>query len=256
MRQLLIGVFVLFALVSCINLGNDKDNLEGKIILNNNTTDSIGRISLAVLSDSGFVVEPFKYKITKVFHKEFNKHVIPIKVCASFTKDGFGNVDSLIVTFREKTHKIYVPENDFFLNQTNDILSLSYNIRLDDYNFDNYPDIAIYNTNSGLKNIMENIYIYNPEENGYFRNVILSKSSNCSIDTTNQTISTFGQGGMASMIYGSTTYIWEDDNLIAIKNINQDYIDSLDVFVKKTRRLVEETWTLSIDTLTEEQARY
>ncbi len=254
MRHILTFIVILFTLASCNEIGN-KTNLLEENITSNSSEDSIGGISLKTLRDSGLIVEPYIYKITKTIEKEFDEFVIPIKICASFAKDEFGRVDSLIVTYNEKKHFIYLSADDLFMSQPNLMLSMKNFIKLDDYNFDNHPDIAVYSTQSGMKNVMENIYIYDNQKNRYFFNKILSNISNCSIDKENKTISTFGQGGMASMIYGSIIYKWENDKLVEIKNVNQDYIDSLNVFVKKTRVLVDAIWTTKIDTLTEDQAR-
>lgn len=126
-------------------------------------------------------------------------------------------------------------------------------INLKDYNFDGAPDISIYGTQSGMKNIIVTIYIYDREMDGYYKNEILSQSSNCEIDSANKTISTFGQGGMASMIFNSETYIWDNDNLIMVKSIRQNYNDEIDLFVRITRNLINQGWITQVDTLSENQ---
>ncbi|MEQ8423693.1 MAG: hypothetical protein RIA63_03220, partial [Cyclobacteriaceae bacterium] len=99
----------------------------------------------------------------------------------------------------------------------------------------------------------ENIFIYDETKKRYFRNNILSQSSNCLIDSVSKTISTFGQGGMASMIYNSETYTWEENKLKLIKSIQQDYNDKLNRFIRETKTLSDLTWTTQVDTLTEAQ---
>src|SRR5690554_4110929 len=136
MRHILTFIVILFTLASCNEIGN-KTNLLEENITSNSSEDSIGEISLKTLRDSGLIVEPYIYKITKTIEKEFDEFVIPIKICASFAKDEFGRVDSLIVTYNEKKHFIYLSADDLFMSQPNLMLSMKNFIKLDDYNFDN-----------------------------------------------------------------------------------------------------------------------
>jgi len=212
--------------------------------------------NLNPLIDSGFVVEPVIYKVSTQIEKEFQSFIIPIKICASIRNDGYGVVDSLMIFFENKQHKMYVGENCYEIYRPDLLFSVEHYIKLKDYNFDNKPDVAIYNNvQSGNKNYVEKIYIFDKKKNTFLRNRILSESANCYIDTINKTISTFWEGGMASMIYGSSTYIWVNDELTEIKYVHQDYIDSLKVFKRTTKELIDNIWVSKVDTLTEDKAR-
>jgi len=248
MKKCLIGILIFFAIYSCdktekVSTQNEQTNLN----------ESIGQFSLKSLIDTGLTVEPYKYKVSKQFTKKFKNNEIPIKVCANFKRDGYGFVDSLMVEFNGKFHKIFIGENEYFMLDPVRMFTIESDIKLLDYNFDNLPDLAVYSTQSGMKNIMENVYIFNKGKNKYFKNRILSASSNCKIDSVNETISTFGQGGMASMIYGAETFKWENDKLKLIKSETQNYIDNINLFVRETKELVDTNWVVKVDTLSEEK---
>ena len=209
--------------------------------------------NLNSLIDSGFVVEPIVYKVSKQIEKKFQNQIIPIKICASIRSDDYGidgEVDSLMVFFENKQHKIFVGRDCFILFEPNQLLSVENHIRLEDYNFDNKPDVAIYNNvGSGTNNAFENIYIFDADKNRFSLNRILSESANSYPDTIDKTISTFLGYGMASMIHVEITYIWKDKELVAVKSVEQDYVKSLNVFVRTEKELKDNIWITKIDTV-------
>ena len=255
MKYLMITITFSILLFSCkTSVISEKKSNETKSV---DLTANDFIKNLSSLTDSGFIVEPVIYKVSKQIEKKFQNHTIPIKICATFQNDRYGVVDSLIIFFENKQHNIYIGSDYSYLSIPNHILSVEGYIEVNDYNFDNKPDIAFYNnTGSGTKNSMKNIYIFDKMKKTFFLNRILSETANCCVDTTNKTISTFWQYGMASRLYGSSTYIWENDKLTEVKNVNQSYIDSLNVFVRTTRELIDNTWILKVDTLTEDDVEW
>ncbi|WP_439185858.1 XAC2610-related protein [Carboxylicivirga taeanensis] len=254
MRQILLIVFIFTVFNSCNEQKKELKETIGQSLI---VKDSIGTFSVLSLLDSGLIVNANTYKIEKSINRKFGRLEIPIKVCATFESKGYGNVDSLMLNYNGKTHKIFVKE--LFMSSPNGMVVLDEIkdnlIRFEDYNFDNKPDLAVYNSASGMKNILEDKYIYSKESGQFVYNKILSNHSNCQPDSVNKTIYTLGQGGMASMIYGSATYKWEDVKLVKIKTVKQDYIDSLDIFVREIKELVDTTWIMTVDTLTEQNAK-
>ena len=218
----------------------------------------LGNTPIKSLIDKGISVEPSHYKVTFNTYRKFKSDSILLRVASSLDQNGHGNIDSLFFNYGNNSYKFKYLNYSFFSPKT--LIAIQenkgVNIRFSDFNFDNHPDLAVFNSEgSGVKNIMEDIYIYYPSKKRYYRNKILSENSNISIDTINQTLSTFGQGGMASMIYGSVTYKWENDELSSVRSVNQNYNDSLNLFIRQIDALKDSVWITTIDTLTEDQAR-
>jgi len=254
MKKLVVFFVFFTVLLSCSFNNNPNDKPVGS---DNSELDkdTIGNYTLSALRDTGFIIKTSKYKLVLKIIRKYREIEIPINVCATFESNGSGQIDSL--TFYYKGNFQNVRPRDYFVWSPDNLLVFmkeNNQVRFTDYNFDNEPDIAIYNMASGVKNVMEDIYIYSDKYKRFLFNKILSNNSNCYADSVKKTISTFGQGGMASLIFGSTTYKWDDAKLQAIESVSQDFIDSLEVFVRKTSKLADSTWVTSIDTLTEEQA--
>jgi len=252
----LVQVLLIFAiLISCTTIENGKDKLSSNKIESLIAKDTIANLSIGSLVDSGLIVSVNKYKIVCNFYRNFKELEIPIRVCATFEASGFGNIDSFIVNYDGVIHNLKT--SDYFIQSPREIIAIknsrNFGIRIIDFNFDNQPDIAIYNSASGMKNIAEDIYIYGKTKKRFIYNQILSESSNCTVDTIRNLIETFGQGGMASMIYNSETYTWEEEKLKKIREVRQDYNDELKRFIKVTKDLVDNNWVTSTDTLTEER---
>jgi hypothetical protein len=273
--NILFSILIIIGFYSCTERSNNQSKLDTRITRidssdfsrkQSQSTSSyltrqdstLGEITIKSFERKGFKIEPSIYKVVFNTFRKFRNDSIQFRILASIDKDGEGQLDSLVFEFAGKKHELKNLNYFFFSPST--LSSIKDNkgvgIRLEDFNFDNFPDIAIYNPEmSGTKNLVEDIYIFNQKKQRFFRNKTLSENSNISVDTVNQTLSTFGQGGMASMIFGSITYKWQNSKLEEIKKVKQDYIDSLNLFVRKTRKLQDTSWIIAIDTLTEERAR-
>ncbi|MBZ0244862.1 MAG: hypothetical protein K8H85_02845 [Cyclobacteriaceae bacterium] len=220
------------------------------------TLDSILNLPVQALIDSGITVSPSIYRVNFHTQRKFKGEWILLAIDATVESNGSGKVDVIKFTYKNKQHELRYLNFIFFGPQV--LYSIKSNrgitIRLDDFNFDGHPDVAVYNSEaSGMKNIAEDIYIFNVDKNAYFRNKILSESSNVYADSVSKTVSTFGQGGMASQIYGSSFYKWKEGKLEIFKSQTQDYNSSLNRFIRETKELVNGKWVISIDTLRDEE---
>ena len=153
MRRGTIGLSLSIVFLSCNNKASD--NLKNH--------DSIGQFSLDSLKTSGLLVEPFKYKVCKIVNKSFRGSYTQIKVCANLEKDGYGSIDSLMISVNNSRQKLLIGKDDFFIDNPKALFNIESSIKLVDFNFDNEPDISIYNTQSGMKNIIENIFIFDKQ---------------------------------------------------------------------------------------------
>lgn len=190
MERLLI-LIIIFSILSC-EYNHDK-------LYSNNILQDKTEINDQPISASDTIMPQF---IESTIKRIFDNDTIPIKVYSSFNEKGFGEIDSIKFVFENKAHLLQ-PE-DYILSSANSLQELhkidDYHIRFEDYNFDGYPDLVIYNSSSGVKNVYEDKYLYNKTEKRFIYNQLLSSESNLSIDTVHQTLSSLEQGGMASMI--------------------------------------------------------
>jgi hypothetical protein len=212
----------------------------------------IGNFLIPSLIDSGLVIKPYDYIVETIIERRFRNYSIPIKVCAKYNKNGFGSIDSLKFNFENKIHRINIyhyttlsPLDLVKLKNTPD-----YRISFVDYNFDNYPDIVIYNSESGNNNYVEDKYIYDKNKQKFIYNKTLSEGANFSTDSINKIIHSFWGYGIGN--YSSNTYKWKDDELLVTETESQYLIDSLHLFVKRVNKLVDGKWIMKIDTLTNE----
>jgi hypothetical protein len=218
--------------------------------------DSIGNLPVQVLLDSGFTVTPSTYKVSFSTKRKFTGQWVLLAIDVTIDSEGQSKVDAVRFTYKNKLHELKYLNFNFFQPEVLYSIKSGWGItiRLEDFNFDGHPDIAVYNSEaSGMKNIAEDIYIFNPDKNTYFRNKILSESANVYADSVKKTVSTFGQGGMASQIYGSSFYKWKEGKFDIIKWEKQDYNITLKRFIRETRELVNGEWVISIDTLSDDQ---
>ena len=223
------------------------------------TSDSLGKFSVQGLLDSGFSITPSEYQIDFVAQEKYQDDTIVVSVYARSDRRGWGEVDSISFVYKEESYTLEYVNLTFYSPAS--LLGIKENkgvaMRFDDFNFDGHPDVAVFNNEaSGVKNLVEDIYLFNSIRKRYFRNKLLSETANVSANTAQKTLSTFAQGGMASKIYGSTTYVWEGDSLVSTMDINQHYDDSLEMFIKITQKKVNNTWVTTTDTLTDSEATW
>lgn len=118
-----------------------------------------------------------------------------------------------------------------------------------DYNFDNYPDFSIYNRNeSGVHNVMREIFIYDPAKKEYVYHDKLSGMGNVYADKDMKIVRSFwSTGGVDRYIIDE--HEWYKGELKPIRREESDRIDSLGVVVVKTDSLRNGVWMSRTDTI-------
>lgn len=254
---------ILLFLMSCNESGrvnervtsesNQKAGFGNSLIdhdLGSSGKEMIGDMSVAYLRRAGLTIEPDIAKISAEFTRYFNGEAIQMKAVLFADDKGWGELDSLIFHYNNKEHHI---SSLHYLMNANTLISLkkesNQNIRFEDYNFDKYPDLVVYNSGSGTKNIVEDKYLYDPVDSLFKLHEGLSFPPNISFDTLTQTISTFVAGGHASRIYGADKYKWVGHNLTLIETRQQDYNESLNRYILEIKTLKDSVWEVKYDTL-------
>jgi len=245
----------------CSQKQQEKDTKNIEIATNTDTV-YIGKYSIQTLEEMGIVAKPATYSLHYVHNVEFNKELIPINVYASVNSlDGYGQFDSLVFFYKGNKHSISLASRELGLFYPISIMREDL-IMVDDFNFDGYMDIGIFNTEaSGVKNTTYEIYLYYPKEKRYYYARELSGMANLFIDKDRKILSMFWVGGRRSLIFGYSEYKWVKDDSKhlgekseLVYSVSQESLYPLDLFVRKTNTLINGVWKAQIDTLTEVQA--
>jgi len=253
-----LSVFMSIVLISCVQKTHQQNNdMQAMKITTDNETIRTGSFPIQTLEDSGIIVNPaaYSYSLQFVYNKEYNNEIIPIALYATFSdSDSLGKMDSLVFVYNHIKQCVWLIDRDLHLFHPLDIMKCD--IEISDYNFDNYLDIGIYNAEaSGVKNTLYEVFLYDPETKNYYYHKELSGMSCLFANKEKKTISTFEQGGMASMLFGFSEYKWEKDKLVPIYLVNQTYNESLGIFIRNTNTLQNNVWVTQIDSLMEDEAR-
>ena len=111
-------------------------------------------------------------------------------------------------------------------------------VSFDDYNFNGYLDVAVFNTiYSGSYNSAYEIFLYDPKKKNYTYHPALSEMLGAWVDAETKTIKTHSKGGHAGLIFYFAEYRWDKGNLMLIQSVTQDWSDELDKYVLVTRTL-------------------
>lgn len=117
-------------------------------------------------------------------------------------------------------------------------LSKSEFFSAEDINFDGYEDIRLMNWWGATGNTGYVYWLFDPQKSLFARNNDLSNLSNPMPHPETKTITTYGVGGMAGMIYGSRTYKFDDSGkLILIREEGQDWVENKKYFLKTISEL-------------------
>jgi hypothetical protein len=189
-----------------------------------------------------------EHLITYAQDEAFDNKIIPVILYATIdTTDNSGNIDSLVLTYDSIKHNINLECVDLYLIDPSWLEWADF-IRLDDFNFDNHPDVAIYDRGlSGNNNRIYQIFIYNPAKKQYLYHEGLSNMAEVSTNAETETILSFWASGAGRFEFSK--YKWNKGNLMLIYSSNQDYDDSLDIAIRKTDSLHSGAWVTRIDTL-------
>ena len=214
---------------------------------------TIGEHSITALEESGITVKPFIYSLQYTRYKEFNNEVIPITVHASFdVVNDFGQLDSLVFVYNQNRHRIWLGGRDLTFSCPRRIMFID--IILDDFNFDGYMDIGVFNAVvSGVRNTTYEVFLYYPEWGRFYYHRELSGMPNLFANQETETISFWWSGGIST--FASGEFKWENGDLLRIHSVSQKYDHELQLVIREIGTLYNGEWVTRTDLLTEEEAR-
>jgi len=129
----------------------------------------------------------------------------------------------------------------------------TYNIDVDDFNFDGFMDIAVF-AGTGNTTFWNNYFIYNPKAKRYEYHEKMSGIPNIFIDEKNKTLSMHTNDGYAGMMYTNNEYKWINGELTLIHKENQNYDTDNDIYIRTIGILQNNgAWEEKIQQFTEAQ---
>jgi uncharacterized protein (TIGR02145 family) len=194
-----------------------------------------------------------------VYKAKFNDETIPVTVyVADNTLNDNGEfsvpadylLHSLSFEYKQKKHRLQINGGvqEIFIYGPLDNVDWGHLVSLSDYNFDNYPDIAVLSSR-GTSNERHIIFLNNPETKEYEHHSELSDMINIWADSETKTIKTYNKSGHAGMLYSSSEYKWEKEALVEIHRESQDYDSDLDKYIHAVRMLQGGKWVQQTDTI-------
>ena len=180
----------------------------------------------------------------------FNNRKIPMIIFYTNHEDIYYITEKIIFYYDGVDHTLNIPDDWYpFYTIGQDS---SYNISVDDFNFDNYMDIAIF-AGAGVSNYMNNFFIYNPKTKSYEYNENISRLPNVLIEKETKTVTSHAKGGHAGMIYTYVEYKWIDGIFTQTHREIQEYDPGLDIYIRNTRTLQSGgAWSEQRETFKEE----
>jgi len=160
----------------------------------------------------------YDYTIDSIYERD-NKNISKLSnFCEDLKSMCMATFDNSKVTF--STPKIY---------------------NFDDYNFDGYNDIYIFNNEeAGANNRAQTIWLYNPKTEKYEKDLFLSKLNIWSVDNKNKTITSGWRTG--AQIYSTITYQLNKGKFIKIATEDSYRNDSNNTVIVRKRILIGNKW--------------
>jgi len=159
----------------------------------------------------------------------FKNQTIPMTVFYHYDDDGgYYFTEKITFDYNGDNHTLNIPGDWFPYNSIGE--DSTYNIAVDDFNFDGYMDIAVYN-GSGTSTFWNNYFIYNTVEKRYEYHKELSGLPNIFIDEETQTLRLHTNDGHAGLMYTSSDYKWINGDLTLIRKDKQDYDPDKDIYI-------------------------
>ncbi|MDR0502184.1 MAG: hypothetical protein LBH16_02565, partial [Treponema sp.] len=122
--------------------------------------------------DLSFLEEETPVQTSQIAHNvTFKNQIIPMTVFYHDDEDGYYFTEKITFDYSGNNHTLDIPEDWFPYNSIGE--DSTYNIAVDDFNFDGYMDIAIYN-GSGNTTFWYNYFIYDKKGKRYEYNEELS----------------------------------------------------------------------------------
>ncbi|MCL2186855.1 MAG: DUF1566 domain-containing protein [Treponema sp.] len=163
------------------------------------------------------------------YNVTFNDQIIPMTVFY-YTNDegGYYFTEKITFDYNDNNHTLDIPENWYPYNSIGE--DSTYNIAVDDFNFDGYMDIAIYN-GSGTTTFWYNYFIYDTKGKRYEYNEELSGLPNIFINEERQILKLHTNDGHAGLMYTSSDYKWINGKLTLMRKDKQDYDSDRDIYI-------------------------
>lgn len=257
LRKPLFTCLLLWGIFSC-NTKEGKAPTSSQIVRDSlpgvDTVADNAHTAFTDLDNGLFQVEPESYKVTFQTKAPYKSDSIAFDVMATLDNTEHGEINALRIYYQGEEHELKHLEYPIFRARELKAFQQHPNVLFRDYNFDDYPDVAIHNREaSGMKNQVYDVYLYTPDKKRYLKNRFLSENVNMMLDAKEQALTSFYAGGMASQIYNSSTYKWLNGEYIMVRSEQQNYIDSLDRYIRITKHLQDTTWITKTDTLRDEE---
>lgn len=151
-----------------------------------------------------------------VFYRKINESVPAMKVYIKVkTGDHFFPVQSII--FKDSATNRVIRTID---SETDSIAIL--NIEFDDYNFDGYTDIYVYDGCAILANCFGKVYLYNTDLKNFVRHYGFDEMTSVQADGEKKVIYSFNQC-CAGAESETRTYKYFGDKLTLVKKISKSY---------------------------------
>lgn len=107
MKAFIFVLCVLTLMGSC----NYKENVNTQVD-NSTYTDSIGKFTIDTLLSMGLSIKASHFRISKLTIRDFKDSKLLLTICASFSKNGLGQLDSLMVLSGNEKQKIVVGRDE------------------------------------------------------------------------------------------------------------------------------------------------
>jgi len=180
--------------------------------------------------DLSFLEEETPAQAPQVAHNAiFKNQIIPMTVFYHYDDDGgYYFTEKITFDYNGDNHTLDIPEDSYPYNSIGE--DSTYNIAVDDFNFDGYMDIAIYN-GSGNTTFWYNYFIYDTKGKRYDYNEELSGLPNIFVNEETQTLNLHTNDGHAGLMYTSSDYKWINGKLTLMRTDNQDYDPDRDIYI-------------------------
>lgn len=99
-------------------------------------------------------------------------------------------------------------------------------LTLEDYNFDNYPDIRIAQTTPAASSTPYIYWLYNPKKKQYIRTFALEEITSPIVDKKKKRINSEWQ--KSETLFGTSTYKWQDTALVLTQIVEQEYTGDIE----------------------------
>jgi len=195
-------------------LGYSKVKNDPDLVYGNLPTDKT-KVRICLETGDSLFIENIFYKEEDInsiqYSAEFNNQMIFINIFYIAIDSETRRLERAVFNYNDMTHTLNL-----------DGMTLWYealNISADDYNFDGYTDINIIDAFGA--NSSNNVFLYNPQINGYYLNNELSFTGSITVDkNTHSLIQTFHDYDTDKTKYSE--YVWENGGLAYIRDLNSD----------------------------------